>query len=81
MTIHPTSNTFAYHDGKSAHVGLSQRDYVAVQIATALVARGEPQDSPNPNDFDSMAAKAYAMADALIRASGGGKPRLPDILG
>lgn len=57
--------------GPFGSVGITVRDYFAAKVLQGLLASGRTNlDASVGTRADEVAVKAYAMADAMIRASG-----------
>lgn len=49
----------------SSRPGMCMRDYIAIKAMAAFLAGSK---APSPEDFGTIAADAYKMADAMLEA-------------
>jgi hypothetical protein len=70
MPIHPDASTFAYTHGQNENGGMRQRDFVAVQALTGILAGWEAGHKIDPAKVSKL---AYELADAMIAQSQAGR--------
>ncbi len=69
--MNPSDCTFPASKDCNSEMGLSQRDYIAIEMAKALITLNPVglQDNCSLPQWDTISKEAYKYADALIKQS------------